>query len=116
MGTWGSLFTHKYITSTTFGEFTTRIVRKAIVYKQGEAHIDRATRSMASFLTILAGVVTLIAVGIYFFGIPPELKRKMERAALQTMGENKASYLVKENLQDAGFGSGEREGCEEGVE
>merc|ERR1711939_587807 len=86
MGTYTSLFTHKYITSTTFGEFTTRIVRKAIVYKQGEAHIDRATRSMASFLTILAGVVTLIAVGIYFFGIPPELKRKMERAALQTMG------------------------------
>ena len=93
---------------------------------------------MASFLTILAGVVTLIAVGIYFFGIPPELKRKMERAALQTMGENKASYLVKgildnlesffyspqlmtddflrSNLQDAGFGSGECEGCEEGVE
>jgi hypothetical protein len=50
---------------------------------------------MPSFLTILAGVVTLLAVGIYLFGIPPELKRKMERAALKTMGENKASYLVK---------------------
>jgi len=50
---------------------------------------------MPSFLTILAGVVTLLAVAIYFFGIPPELKRKMERAALKTMGENKASYLVK---------------------
>lgn len=88
---------------------------------------------MPSFITILAGVVTLLAVGIYLFGIPPELKRKMERAALKTMGENKASYLVKgstipssyliqsltrtrSNREDAGFGSGERKGSEEGIE
>jgi hypothetical protein len=95
---------------------------------------------MPGFLTILAGIVTLLAVAVYLFGIPPELKRKMERAALQTMGENKASYLVKgeqhhsfctvhvnqrsrlksrlhrPNLQDASFRSGKRQGLEEGLE
>ena len=50
---------------------------------------------MPSFLAILAGVVAIAALSIYFFGIPPELKRQLERKALQTMGENKASYLVK---------------------
>lgn len=32
------------------------------------------------------------------FGIPPELKRKMEEKALETMGENKASYLMKDAI------------------
>jgi hypothetical protein len=50
---------------------------------------------MPSFLAILAGIIAVTAVSIYLFGIPPELKRKMERTALKTMGENKASYLVK---------------------
>ena len=48
-----------------------------------------------SFLTILAGLVALTAVYLYFFGISPELKRKMERQALKTMGENKMSYMTK---------------------
>jgi hypothetical protein len=29
------------------------------------------------------------------FGIPPQLKRQLEDKALETMGENKASYLTK---------------------
>jgi hypothetical protein len=29
------------------------------------------------------------------FGIPPQLKRQLEEKALETMGENKASYLTK---------------------
>jgi hypothetical protein len=48
-----------------------------------------------SVLTAFAGIVAAISIAIYFFGIPPELKRKMEKQALKTMGENKASYLVK---------------------
>ena len=49
----------------------------------------------AKFLTILAGIVGVLALGVYLFGIPPELKRKLERSALKTMGENKMSYMVK---------------------
>ena len=49
----------------------------------------------ATFLTILASLVAAISVGIYFFGIPPEIKRKLERQALKTMGENKMSYVAK---------------------
>lgn len=48
-----------------------------------------------SFLTKLAIGIAFIALAVYLFGIPPQLKRKMERAALETMGENKASYIVK---------------------
>jgi hypothetical protein len=48
-----------------------------------------------SVLTAFAGIVAAISIAIYFFGIPPDLKRKMEKQALKTMGENKASYLVK---------------------
>jgi len=51
---------------------------------------------MALFVA-LAAIVALAAVAVYFFGIPPELKRKMERQALKTMGENKMSYVVKGN-------------------
>ncbi|KAF1832967.1 hypothetical protein BDW02DRAFT_570554 [Decorospora gaudefroyi] len=45
--------------------------------------------------TILAGLVALAAAYFYFFGISPELKRKMEQQALRTMGENKMSYMAK---------------------
>jgi hypothetical protein len=50
---------------------------------------------MAATWTILAGVIGVIALSVYLFGIPPEIKRKMERQALKTMGENKMSYMVK---------------------
>ena len=42
-----------------------------------------------NLLTVLAGVIGVISLAIYLFGIPPELKRKLERQALKTMGENK---------------------------
>lgn len=48
-----------------------------------------------AILTGLAAVLTVLGLAVYLFGIPPELKRKMERAALKTMGENKASYMMK---------------------
>jgi hypothetical protein len=48
-----------------------------------------------TILTGLAGVVAILALAVYLFGIPPEVKRKMEKAALKSMGENKASYLMK---------------------
>lgn len=32
------------------------------------------------------------------FGIPPWLKREMEDKALETMGENKASYMMKDTI------------------
>ena len=51
--------------------------------------------AMVNLFTALAGILALVAIGIYFFGIPPEMKRKMEEKALKTMGENKASYVVK---------------------
>ncbi|KAF1975260.1 hypothetical protein BU23DRAFT_80917 [Bimuria novae-zelandiae CBS 107.79] len=54
--------------------------------------------STAKFFTILAGVVGVFAVAIYLFGIPPELKRKLERSALKTMGENKLSYIAKDQI------------------
>jgi len=54
--------------------------------------------SFPSFLTGLAIVVGLVALAVYFFGIPPELKRKMENTALKTMGENKASYMLKDQI------------------
>ncbi|KAF2202870.1 hypothetical protein GQ43DRAFT_368136 [Delitschia confertaspora ATCC 74209] len=50
------------------------------------------------FFTILISATVLIVAGIYFFGIPPELKRNLERKALQTMGENKMSYLAKDQI------------------
>lgn len=46
-------------------------------------------------ITILAGVIGVLALGVYLFGIPPEMKRKLERSALKTMGENKMSYMAK---------------------
>ena len=49
----------------------------------------------ATFFTALAGVVAVISLAVFLFGIPPELKRNMERTALKTMGENKLSYVAK---------------------
>jgi hypothetical protein len=49
----------------------------------------------STYLTVLAAVVALIAGAVYLFGVPPQWKRAMEEKALETMGENKASYLVK---------------------
>ncbi|EFQ90938.1 hypothetical protein CFE70_001092 [Pyrenophora teres f. teres 0-1] len=48
--------------------------------------------------TILAGVVALAAGYFYLFGISPEMKRKMEKQALKTMGENKMSYMAKDSI------------------
>jgi hypothetical protein len=50
-----------------------------------------------STFTIIFGILIVAAIAIYFFGIPAEWKREMERKALETMGENKASYMVKGN-------------------
>lgn len=47
------------------------------------------------FLSVLVGFIGVVALAVYLFGIPPELKRKLERQALQTMGENKLSYMAK---------------------
>jgi hypothetical protein len=49
----------------------------------------------AQIFTALAGVIAIFSLAVYLFGIPPELKRKLERKALQTMGENKMSYALK---------------------
>lgn len=56
--------------------------------------------SATTLVTVLAGLVAVLAAAIYLFGIPPALKRAMEEKALDTLGENKASYLMK---GDAGF-------------
>jgi hypothetical protein len=45
--------------------------------------------------TILAGLVAMAGAYLYFFGISPETKRKLENQALKTMGENKLSYAAK---------------------
>jgi hypothetical protein len=45
--------------------------------------------------TILAGLLALAGAYLYFFGVSPETKRKMENQALKTMGENKMSYMAK---------------------
>ena len=49
----------------------------------------------ALFMSLIVGLLTMTAAVIYVFGIPPKAKRVMEEKALETMGENKASYLVK---------------------
>ncbi|KAF2171610.1 hypothetical protein M409DRAFT_63252 [Zasmidium cellare ATCC 36951] len=43
-------------------------------------------------------VIGIFAGYIAVFGIPKEYKRAMEEKALETMGENKASYLTKDAL------------------
>jgi hypothetical protein len=49
----------------------------------------------STYLSVLAAVVALMIGAVYLFGVPPQWKRAMEEKALETMGENKASYLVK---------------------
>jgi uncharacterized protein (UPF0333 family) len=56
--------------------------------------------TLAFSLSALAGVVALIAGYFYFFGIDPETKRQLEKKALETMGENKMSYMAKGTLSD----------------
>ncbi|KAF2459808.1 hypothetical protein BDY21DRAFT_178398 [Lineolata rhizophorae] len=52
----------------------------------------------AIVFSVLAGVIALLAAYVYLFGIPPELKREMQEQALKTMGENKASYIMKDQM------------------
>ncbi|KAG9526569.1 hypothetical protein KCU71_g1180, partial [Aureobasidium melanogenum] len=52
----------------------------------------------STYLAVLVAVVALMAAAVYMFGIPPQWKRAMEDKALETMGENKASYLVKDQI------------------
>ncbi|KAH0282472.1 hypothetical protein M436DRAFT_55013 [Aureobasidium namibiae CBS 147.97] len=52
----------------------------------------------STYLSVLAAVVALIVGAVYLFGVPPQWKRAMEEKALETMGENKASYLVKDQI------------------
>ncbi|KAF2146671.1 uncharacterized protein K452DRAFT_282848 [Aplosporella prunicola CBS 121167] len=54
--------------------------------------------STATVVSVFAGLVALLAAYAYFFGISPAVKRQMEEKALKTMGENKASYLVKDQV------------------
>ncbi|KAF2151685.1 hypothetical protein K461DRAFT_279169 [Myriangium duriaei CBS 260.36] len=54
--------------------------------------------SAAGFFTVLAGILAVIAGAVYFFGIPREWKRAAEEKALETMGENKASYVLKDQI------------------
>lgn len=61
--------------------------------------------SVATFFTVLAGILALIAGAIYVFGIPREWKRAAEEKALETMGENKASYMLKGKLIFSSFPS-----------
>lgn len=49
-------------------------------------------------LTVLVGAIVVVGLYVYIFGIPPEMKREMEKKALETMGENKASYVLKGKL------------------
>lgn len=51
--------------------------------------------SATAIFTVLAGLVAVLVGAIYVFGIPPGMKRAMEDKALDTMGENKASYTLK---------------------
>ncbi|KAF2675084.1 hypothetical protein BT63DRAFT_474749 [Microthyrium microscopicum] len=53
---------------------------------------------MPSFKVILASIALFVGVAVYFFGIPKEWKQAMERRALKTMGENKASYMLKDQI------------------
>ncbi|TIA62610.1 hypothetical protein D6C77_02633 [Aureobasidium pullulans] len=52
----------------------------------------------SAYLSVLAAMLALAVGAVYMFGVPPQWKRAMEEKALETMGENKASYLVKGKL------------------
>ncbi|KAF2088139.1 hypothetical protein K490DRAFT_56154 [Saccharata proteae CBS 121410] len=49
-------------------------------------------------VSIIAGIVAVLAAYVFFVGIPPAVKRQMEEKALETMGENKASYVMKDQI------------------
>jgi hypothetical protein len=51
--------------------------------------------TVTQIFTVFAGVLAIAGAYLYFFGIDPETKRALEKKALQTMGENKMSYLAK---------------------
>jgi hypothetical protein len=51
--------------------------------------------TITQIFTVFAGILALAGAYFYFFGIDPETKRALERKALQTMGENKMSYMAK---------------------
>lgn len=51
--------------------------------------------SGTTLLAIVVGLLAITAGAVYLFGIPSEWKRAMEEKALETMGENKASYMMK---------------------
>jgi hypothetical protein len=57
--------------------------------------IPQEMPSFSNLFYALSGIVIIGALVIYVFGIPPEMKRKLERQALKTMGENKTSYVIK---------------------
>ncbi|KAL1585460.1 hypothetical protein WHR41_05730 [Cladosporium halotolerans] len=46
-------------------------------------------------LMIVFILLAILAGYVYIFGIPPQFKRELENKALETMGENKASYMAK---------------------
>jgi len=50
---------------------------------------------MPSATIWVVGLLAVLIGAIYLFGIPPGMKRAMEEKALDTMGENKASYTLK---------------------
>ncbi|THX51039.1 hypothetical protein D6D06_07608 [Aureobasidium pullulans] len=52
----------------------------------------------SAYLSVLAAMLALAVGAVYMFGVPPQWKRAMEEKALETMGENKASYLVKDQI------------------
>ncbi|KAH7076432.1 hypothetical protein BKA63DRAFT_489762 [Paraphoma chrysanthemicola] len=54
--------------------------------------------ALAQIFTVFAGILALAGAYLYFFGIDPETKRALERKALKTMGENKMSYLAKDQI------------------
>lgn len=58
---------------------------------------------MPGVVALISIAVALLAAYVYFFGIPPALKREMEERALKTMGENKASYVVKGTYPPSGI-------------
>ncbi|KAI5242401.1 hypothetical protein E4T47_09158 [Aureobasidium subglaciale] len=55
---------------------------------------------VSMYLAALAAIVASMVGAVYLFGIPVQWKRAMEEKALDTMGENKASYLVKGQINN----------------
>ncbi|KAI5251046.1 hypothetical protein E4T42_04686 [Aureobasidium subglaciale] len=56
--------------------------------------------AVSMYLAALAAIVASMVAAVYLFGIPVQWKRAMEEKALDTMGENKASYLVKGQINN----------------